>query len=51
MFGIVADTATNRSLGKKFSTEDLPMAAWIVFILLITASIVAPLVLSFNTWI
>lgn len=50
MFGMVADTATNLSLGVKDPGGHLLIDAWIVFIREITASMVAPRVASLKTW-
>ena len=53
MFGMVAETATNLSLGDTWpeSIGSLFIAAWMVFILETTASMVAPRVASLKTWI
>ena len=48
---MVAETATNLSLGTKLSALDLDNARCIVFIRDRTASMVGPLVPSFNMWI
>lgn len=50
MFGMVADTATNLSLGGEDPGGHLFIDAWIVFIREITASMVAPRVASLKTW-
>lgn len=50
MFGMVADTATNLSLGGEDPGGHLLIDAWIVFIREITASMVAPRVASLKTW-
>lgn len=49
MFGIVADTATNLSLGVEDPGGHLFIDAWIVFIREITASMVAPREASLKT--
>lgn len=49
MFGMVADTATNLSLGVKDPGGHLFIDAWIVFIREITASMVAPREASLKT--
>lgn len=49
MFGMVADTATNLSLGVEDPGGHLFIDAWIVFIREITASMVAPREASLKT--
>lgn len=49
MFGMVADTATNLSLGVEVPGGHLFIDAWIVFIREITASMVAPREASLKT--
>lgn len=49
MFGMVADTATNLSLGVEGPGGHLFIDAWIVFIREITASMVAPREASLKT--